>query len=132
MFVSHYISNLSGSTQIATPLQKITGLDLQRKDTVIHHFSDCSGSGMDPAPTKPDSAPTRAQDYVPYYVQLSSTMQADSLVEWQYPPDTGDWYLLQEQVKDYLQARNFHRRYVPRLPGLSSSPSDCSRLAPPN
>jgi hypothetical protein len=41
-------------------------------------------------------------------------MQAESLVEWQYPPDKGDWFLLQEQVKEFLQARNFHRRYSER------------------
>ena len=40
-----------------------------------------------------------------------ATISADSLVEWQWPPDEGDWYLLQEQIKEYLQTRNFHRRY---------------------
>lgn len=38
-------------------------------------------------------------------------MTADSLVEWQWPPHQGEWFLLQEQVKEYLQTRNFHRRY---------------------
>jgi hypothetical protein len=36
---------------------------------------------------------------------------ADRLFEYQWPQDGGEWYLLQEQVSEYLGVLSFKRKY---------------------
>ena len=39
------------------------------------------------------------------------TIQPENLLEWQWPPKSGEYFMLQDQVSDYLETRNFHRKY---------------------
>ncbi|TNN56296.1 PHD finger protein 10 [Liparis tanakae] len=61
------------------------------------------------------SCDTSSQDHDPTY------FPAENLTEYKWPPDdTGEYYMLQEQVSEYLGVTSFKRKY----PGLTALRSD--------
>ncbi|XP_029450130.1 PHD finger protein 10 isoform X3 [Rhinatrema bivittatum] len=56
-----------------------------------------------------------------YRVYCSSYFPAENLIEYKWPPDEmGEYYMLQEQVSEYLAVTSFKRKY----PGLTALRSD--------
>lgn len=40
-----------------------------------------------------------------------TTTNADTLFEYQWPPDQGDYFMIQEQVSEFLGIKSFKRKY---------------------
>lgn len=98
------------------------GKELENGDANLSETPTSNGLAPPTSVTTSEKSTPSKKDHYPAYEHVeydeyeqpnhfSQTFPAENLFEYQWPDKSGEWYILQEQVSEYLGVKSFKRKY---------------------